>query len=179
MSRKPPVRIVHGLMMVSALLAFAEESTKAADIESLRRTITAAEQELDDALSTTKSIDDLLVSIKAGLLSRYADSTLGATPSAKLLITLDYIDGLQTRLDGLSKDTARTAGVLESISADVEKTGDAALIGAYSNVKHQVVVVNDAIWQARILAFDITNMIRRMMVSPSADSTHRHMTKPN
>lgn len=171
MNRKTPVRIVHGMLVVSALLAFAAASTKAADIEDLRRTITAAEQELDNALSTAKSIDDLLVSTKVGLLSRNADSTRAAIPSAKLLITLAYVDGLQTRLDGLSKDTARTADVLESISVDVEKTGDAALIDAYSNVKRQVVVVNDAIWRARILALDITNVIRRMLASAGPDST--------
>lgn len=179
MNRKAPVRIVHGMLMVSTLLAFATVSTRGADIEDLRRTITAAEQELDNSLSTTKSIVELLASIKADLLSRHADRTLAAIPSTKLLIILAYVDELQTRLDGLSKDTARTSDVLVSISVDVEETGDAALMDAYSKVKRQVVVVYDAIRQARILAYDVTNAIRRMMASTGSDATHMYTPKSN
>lgn len=174
MNRKTRLQIVHRMLLASTLLAFATVSTKADDIEDLRRTITAAEQELDNSLSAAKSIDDLLVSIKAGLLSRYVDRRLAAIPSAELMVTLAYVNGLQTRLGGLNKDTARTADVLESISVDVEKTGDAALIDAYSNVRRQVVVVYDAIRRARILAYDIMNLIRRMMAATDSDSTHMY-----
>lgn len=72
-------------------MAFGTVSTRAADIEALRRTITAAEQELDHCLSTAKSIEDLLLSTKAGLLSRH---TRAAIPYAKLMITLAYVEGL-------------------------------------------------------------------------------------
>lgn len=165
MYKKTAVQGVHVMLVVSALLAFGTVSAEATDIEHLRRTITGAGQELDNTLSATKSIEGLLVSVRASLLSRYTDSTLAVIPSSELLIILAYVNELQTKLDLLSEDTARIANVLASISVDVEGTGDAALMDAYSNVKGQVAVVHDAILQARILANDITKLIRRMMAS--------------
>lgn len=179
MSRIIPVQVIHGMLIVSAALAFAAVPAQAADVEELRRTMTSVGQELDNVLSTTKSINDLLVTVKAGLLLRHGDPTIAATPFARLYVTLAYVEGLQTRLDGLSNDTTRAADVLESISLDVVKTGDAALIEAYSNVKRQVGVVYDAIRMARILGYDITNVIRRMMVSHGTDSTNMHTRTSN
>ena len=167
MYKKTAVQVVHVMLMVSALLAFGTASTEAADIEDLRWTITDVGQELDNTLSTAKSIEELLASTKAGLFARQA---LAVIPSSELMITLTFVEGLQKKLDILSEDTARNANVLASISVDVEETGDAALIDAYSNVKGQVVVVSDAILRARILANDITKLIRRMLASKDSES---------
>lgn len=172
MYKKTSVQVVHVMLMISTIWAFGTVSTEAADIEDLRRTIKAAEQELDNTLSTAKSIEDLLVRTEASLLSRNADSTRATISSSQLLIILAFVNGLQTKLDGLSKDTDRIANVLASISVEVEETGNANLIDAYSNVKRQVLVVYDAILQAQILANDITNLIRRMMASKYSDPTY-------
>lgn len=179
MYKKPSVQIVHAMVTIAALMTFGTAPTEAADIENLRRTIKGAEQELDNSLSTTKLIDELLVTTNASLLSRLTDSIRATITSPQLLIILGYVDGLRTKLDGLSNDTNRIASVLESISVEVEETGDANLIDAYSNVKGQVAVVDDAISHARILANDIMSMIRRMMASKYPDPARMHSPTAN
>jgi|GEM_PF-2331077 len=163
MYKKNAVQVVHVMLMIAALLAFGTVSAQAADVEALQRTITDAGQELDNTLSATKSIEELLASTKAGLYPRLTSATFSFYPSSNLWRTLVYVEELQTQLVVLSEDTARIANLLASISVDVEETGDSALIKSYSNVKSQVAVVSDAITQAQKLAHDLSELIRRMM----------------